>query len=395
MTLNIFKKIYKRLVLMIISAFLVFNLCGCENVGFNFNSNDKQASEQDQQLGRDEKFEGYSTYFYEQLTPKEQGLYKEILATLQKRGEKVKISVRDKATIDKIYSCVMNDHPEIFYVSGYSLTQGSETYFSGTYIYSKEEINSRKQKIDEYVAKCFAHIPTNADGYTKVKNVYEYIISNTRYESVEGEDQNICSVFILGKSVCMGYSKATQYLLNCLGVKTILVTGYANIVINGVHISAGNQGDNHAWNQVLIDGNWYCVDTTWGGGFSSEGTSEKGGKPINYDYLLCTTNEFNIAHKVSENIKVPLCNHSEQNYFVREGAYFETVDLDKFGSLVKRQISNKKHVISIKCGSQEIYSKMKKILIQDGKIRDYISKNQGETLYQSSSDDMLTLTFFF
>ena len=80
---------------------------------------------------------------------------------------------------------------------------------------------------------------------------------------------------------------------------------------------------------------------------------------------------------------------------MREGAYFETVDLNKFGSLVKRQTSNKKHVISIKCGSQEIYSKMKKILIQDGKIRDYISKNQSENLYQSCSDDMLTLTFFF
>ena len=393
--MNILNKTYKIFILMIISIFLVFNLCGCENINFSSNSNDQQEDTQDQQLGINEKFQAYSTYFYEQLTPKEQECYKEILAILQKCGEKVKISISDKATIDKIYSCVMNDHPEIFYVSGYSLTQSYQTYFSGTYIYSREEINSRKQKIDEYVTKCFAQIPTNADSYIKVKNVYEYIIKNTQYESVEGEDQNICSVFILGKSVCMGYSKATQYLLNCLGVKTILVTGHANIVINGVHILAGDQGDNHAWNQVLIDGNWYCVDTTWGGGFSSEGSSDKGGKPINYDYLLCTTDEFNIAHKVGENIKVPLCNHSEQNYFVREGAYFETVDLNKFGNLAKRCINNKKHVISIKCGSQEIYSKMKKILLQDGKIRDYVPKNQGDNLYQSSSDDMLTITFFF
>ena len=248
--LNILNKTYKSVILVIISIFLAFNLCGCENISSIFKSKNEAADEQNQQLGVNEKFEAYSTYFYEQLTPKEQGYYREILSILQKRGEKVKISVQDKSTIDKIYSCVVNDHPEIFYVSGYNLTQGSETYFSGSYIYSKEEIISRKQKIDEYVEKCFSQIPANADGYTKVKSVYEYIVSHTTYENVPGEDQNICSVFISGKSVCMGYSRATQYLLNCLGVKTILVTGSANIVINGVRLSADGAADNHAWNEV-------------------------------------------------------------------------------------------------------------------------------------------------
>ena len=116
---------------------------------------------------------------------------------------------------------------------------------------------------------------------------------------------------------------------------------------------------------------------------------------INYDYLLCTTSEFNVAHKVSEGLNVPICNHSEQNYFVKEGAYFETADLNKFASLVKRYLDKKKRVISIKCASGDVYNKMKQMLLNDGKIRNYISTNGSDELYQSSSDDMLTLTFFF
>lgn len=380
---------------MFVLTFLLCSLCGCSEFNLDFlkmNSDDTAQSEE--QLGVEKKALPATTFFYDQLNDKEKVYYKEILSILQKRAEKTKISVNDKNTIDKIYSYVLNDHPEIFYVSGYKLQQGTDTYLSGTYLYSKEEIDSRQKKIDEYVSKCFAQMPSNADSYGKVKYVYEYIIKNTEYQPQQYEDQNICSVFIGGKSVCTGYSKATQYLLNCLGINTIFVTGFADTGVS-TQISSGNDGENHAWNEVCIDGNWYCVDTTWGGGFSKNNLSQNGEKLINYDYLLCTTDEFNISHKTSKDLKVPVCTHSENNYFVREGAYFEKADLSQFGKLVSSQLKKKQHSVSIKCKSTEVYNSLKKVLFDEGKVRNYISKENGSEIYTSSSDKLLTLTIFF
>ncbi len=376
-------------------TFLMCNLCGCSEFNLDFlkmNSDDTAQSEE--QRGVEKKALPATTFFYDQLNDKEKVYYKEILSILQKRAEKTKISVSDKNTIDKIYSCVLNDHPEIFYVSGYQIQQGKDTYLAGTYLYSKEEIDARQKKIDEYVAKCFSQMPSNTDSYGKVKYVYEYIVKNTEYQPQQHEDQNICSVFISGKSVCTGYSKATQYLLNCLGINTIFVTGFADTGVS-TQTSSGNNGENHAWNEVCVDGNWYCVDTTWGGGFSKNNLSKNGEKLINYDYLLCTTDEFNTSHQTSKDLKVPVCNHSENNYFVREGAFFEKIDLSQFGKLVSSQLKKKQHTVSIKCKSVEVYNGLKKALFDEGKVRNYISKENGSELYTSSSDKLLTLTIFF
>lgn len=378
-----------------ILTFLMCNLCGCSEFKLDFlNMNSDDSAQSEEPRGVEKKALPATTFFYDQLNDKEKTCYKEILSSLQKRGEKTKISVNDKDTIDKIYSAVLNDHPEIFYVSGYQIQQGKDTYLSGTYLYSKEEIESRQKKIDEYVAKCLSQIPSNADDYGKVKYIYEYIVENTEYQPQQYEDQNVCSVFISGKSVCTGYSKATQYLLNCLGINTILVTGFADTGVN-TQISSGSNGENHAWNEVCINGNWYCVDTTWGGGFSKNNLSQNGEKLINYDYLLCTTDEFNISHKVSKNLSVPVCTHHENNYFVREGAYFEKVDLSQFGKLVSSRLKQKKHSVSIKCKSNEVYNGLKRMLFDEGKVRNYISKENGSELYTSSSDKLLTLTIFF
>lgn len=381
--------------LVFVLVLVMCNLCGCSGFNLDFlKMNSDDVAQAEEQLGVEAKTVPYTTFFYDQLNNKEKGYYKEILSILQKRGEKTKISVNDKDTIDRVFSCVLNDHPEIFYVSGYTIQQGNETYFTGTYLYSKEEIASRQKKIDEYVSKCFSKMPSNSDDYKKVKYVYEYIVENTQYEAKQFEDQNICSVFIDGKSVCTGYSKATQYLLNCLGVNTILVTGFADTGVRTSN-STGSNEENHAWNEVFVDGNWYCVDTTWGGGFSNNNLSKDGKKLINYDYLLGTTDEFNVSHRASKDLKIPICTHTESNYFVREGAYFEKTDLDQFSKLVNSQLKQNQHSVSIKCKSVEVYNSLKRALFDEGKVRNYIPKQNGGELYTSSSDQLLTLTIFF
>ena len=92
------------------------------------------------------------------------------------------------------------------------------------------------------------------DTYEKIKYIYETLIRQVEYQEDSGQNQNIRSVFLEGKTVCMGYSKAAQYLLNRMGIFCTLVTGTVN----------GDRPSSHAWNLVKIGEEYYFMDVTWG-----------------------------------------------------------------------------------------------------------------------------------
>ena len=112
--------------------------------------------------------------------------------------------------------------------------------------------NSPGGTIRKITAEWLRGIEEAASEYDKVKAVYEAVIFSTNYDLSAADNQNIASVFLGGASVCQGYAKATQYLLNHLGVMCTLVQGTVDT------------GEAHAWNLVQVDGDYYYVDTTWG-----------------------------------------------------------------------------------------------------------------------------------
>lgn len=340
----------------------------------------QQETEQTEQVVRRNPETGYA---YSMLPEEKQVLYLEIRDALMQFEEDVKLSCNDKEEISHAFQCVLNDHPEIFYVEGYTYTEYTlgdilkKITFTGTYRYSQEEIAKKQEQIDSYVNQCLAGMPSGADDYTKVKYIYEYLIHHTEYDADAEDNQNICSVFIEGRSVCQGYAKATQYLLNRADIFSTLVLGR---VIGG---------EGHAWNIVQIEGKYYYVDTTWGDASYQAvgGTSGHPGEKIptiNYDYLCVSTQQMNLTHTLDNVVELPECDSMEDNYYVREGLYFTDYNKEQIERIFKEEYEKGSAYVTLKCADYEVYRQMQEALIVNQEIFRYLDCPDGVVSY---SDD--------
>lgn len=331
-------------------------------------------------------------YAYQMLSEDEKTLYQEIANALLTFGQDVKLSSCDKEEISHVFQCVLNDHPEIFYVDGYTYTEYTlgdilrKITFTGTYRFSREEVMEKQQLVDDYVNQCLAGMPENADEYTKVKYIYEYLIHHTEYDATAQDNQNICSVFIEGRSVCQGYAKATQYLLNRADIFATLVLGRV----------VGGEG--HAWNLVRIDGQYYYVDTTWGDASyqAVEGSvkyPEEKVPTINYDYLCVTTKQLEITHTIDNVVELPECTSMENNYYVREGVYFTKWDEERLEQIFKEGYEKGSAYITLKCADQEVYRQMQDALIMNQGIFRFLNCPDGVVSY-TDNEKQYSMSFW-
>lgn len=176
------------------------------------------------------------------------------------------------------------DNPDVFYLSPNKMYLNIETTTKGqnktynVYINNGEEANylneefSNKQDINlalekiEAIRKQIIHNKTGND-YEDIKMVHDYLVENIEYDTSLQEKNiyNIYGALINGKCVCEGYARTFKYLLDGLGIESTMVIGKG--------INSSGQSENHAWNYVKLENNWYAVDCTWddpviiGGGY--------------------------------------------------------------------------------------------------------------------------------
>lgn len=341
--------------------------------------------------------EEVSTYAYNSLSPEMQIWYKNIEDALGNMKNDVRLADEcleaglDEKHIDTIFQCVLNDHPEIFYVDGYTYTKYSRgdtvvaISFSGTYQMSMEDALVRKEEIEQAIAPILAGISMNASDYDKVKYVFDTIIKNTNYDLSAPDNQNIYSVFVGHRSVCQGYAKATQYLLNKLNIESTLVQGTVD------------NGEGHAWNLVCLDDSWYYVDTTWGdASYQMQGDSGDSilhMPEVNYDYLCVTTEQLLRTHVITPYVPMPECVDTAANYYVREGTLLTEYNKEQVQQLFWKMLEEKRTDLTLKCSNESCFNEVKVSLIDNQEIFDYLPADYGKISY-AHNEGQLSLTFW-
>ncbi len=326
-------------------------------------------------------------YYYNALGDADKAVYREVYDAIILREEAV-LSTLDETVVDKVFQCVMNDHPEIFYCTAYRIEKQLHdesvvrVTFRPEYYMTPEEVEQNRARIRAYVNKCLEGLPDGADEYAKVKYVYEYIIRNTEYVPGSDNNQDICSVFVGGKSVCQGYAKATQYILSQLGIEVALAFGKV-------------ENDFHSWNLVRVDGDYYYMDTTWGdagyvrpgGGVSMDAPQE-----VNYEYFLITTGQLLTSRVIDNVVPLPECVATQNNYYVREGLYLRSYDEIWLGQLFDAAKSSGQNYVTFMCAGSQVYEEVKDHLITQQEIFGHLSSSEAVTY--SYNDDLYTLIFW-
>ena len=151
-----------------------------------------------------------------------------------------------------------NDHPEVFWLKSYYEYENFD-YETGiwlTYTMSGDKLVTAKKEFNTAVDTISQSVPYGTE-CEREEYIHNYIINNCDYdeeaaesEEVQGNENDAYGVFVDGKAVCEGYSKAFQILCNKADIDCIQLMGIVD-------------SDNHVWNCVKIGGDWYQIDVTW------------------------------------------------------------------------------------------------------------------------------------
>ena len=180
-----------------------------------------------------------------------------------------------------------------------------------TYTMSEDEYKKIANELFSKINSVVSSMPKGLDDFEKEVYLHDYIIKTTEYEiNKKPLNNTVYGALIDKKSACVGYAQAMKMLLNAVGIDCITVCGEAD---------DGTRQENHMYNQVKIEGEWYNLDPTWNDAVGEYPT-------LTHKFFNLTDKEFNKTHRAY--IDVNECNAVSNNYFVKKGLLFDSYNVE-------------------------------------------------------------------
>lgn len=264
---------------------------------------------------------------FSQLTEKEQAAYLRLCRSIEAVEEDYTLTGNPVTTeeFERLTRAILKDHPEYFYVDQFSYTvpYGSDVIENGSihYTMDPETVAAKRQEIENWKNGVLAGITPDMDNKAAARYLHDYLAANTRYKPGEN-DQNLLSVVERGETVCAGYTKTYQYLLNQAGIFATQAYG-------------SSQNQSHAWNLVQLDGEYGWVDLTWDDpNFSGEQAPENFVSHTYYGLsseALKKTHQFDAQEQYYPDVPEP-----SFNYFKQNDLYFDLDDPGAYKKLTQK-----------------------------------------------------------
>lgn len=174
-----------------------------------------------------------------------------------------------------IFAAVYNDHPELFWLEtayyGKYRRNGQCVEIDLRFNRTAQNLEGEKAVFQSGASGILAQAGTLGTDYEKERFIHDALIDRISYNLGAEMNQSAYSALVNGQTVCAGYARAFQYLLQQLGIPCYYCTGYA--------------GESHAWNIVSLEDGYYNVDATW--------DDTEGGR---YDYFNKTDDDYADTH---------------------------------------------------------------------------------------------------
>ncbi len=193
--------------------------------------------------------------YYDMLNEQERILYAEICANAQAYNDTFEPQVElDHDSIHRVLEAVYYDHPEYFWMNtGYSYKYTEEDICVEITLEFNETIENIEREKEEFyqsAGEILLRASELQTDYEKEKYVHDVLVEMVDYDVDAGMNQSAYSALVNHDSVCAGYARSFQYLLQQLGIPVYYVAGIS-------------QDSEHAWNMVLLEDGYYYVDVTW------------------------------------------------------------------------------------------------------------------------------------
>jgi hypothetical protein len=255
------------------------------------------------ETGENETFDPLFYPYYNILNDKGKRLYKQIYANAVALNESfLPVEEATGSEWNTAMFSVIYDHPELFWVDASIYKRydynGNVIRLDFYYFDELPDIPAAQQRFEAAANEMVQGAKGLETDFEKEKYIHDYLDNKLEYDEDAVLNQSAYSAIVNDSTVCAGYAKAFQYLMQKLEIPTYTCVGWG-----GFGLLFGGM---HGWNIIKLDSDYYNVDCTW-----------DDDEPISYEYFNLSDADNYMHTRMFNSVYLPPCNGGKYSGLIK------------------------------------------------------------------------------